>query len=148
MPSLLHSRCACRSAGASRAVLFAFAFAALLFSSGCDVLSGEEDTTPPPPPSNLTATSSSGTVALQWVSSAGDDVAGYNVYRSVDGSAGPGNGAPVNGSLVADTTFADTGLDNGTVYTYRVTAVDDSDNESTGSGTFAIAPFGDPPARP
>lgn len=37
----------------------------------------------------------------------------------------------------------DTGLDDGTTYYYRLTAVDDSENESSPSSEVEITPFSD-----
>lgn len=57
------------------------------------------------------ATSTSMTIAWSAVSGA----AGYNVYRG---------GAKVNGTVVAGTSFGDTGLSPGTAYSWTVRAVD------------------------
>jgi fibronectin type 3 domain-containing protein len=47
-------------------------------------------------------------------------VSGYNVYRSTT----PGGGyTKLNTSLITETSYQDTGLDNGTTYYYVVTSV-------------------------
>ncbi|HLU48642.1 MAG TPA: LamG-like jellyroll fold domain-containing protein, partial [Planctomycetota bacterium] len=80
------------------------------------------DTSPPTTPSGLsaTATSSSG-IALSWNPSTDDSgtVDAYRVFR--------------NGSFIASvssTSYNDSGLSPATSYTYRVSAVDPSGNES------------------
>lgn len=58
-------------------------------------------------------------------------VAGYNVYRA-PGNAGPGGAfTKVNSSPVAKLGYADTTVVSGQTYTYRVSSVDASGNEST-----------------
>ena len=89
-----------------------------------------QDTTPPTVPTGLTATPGSGQVALAW-SAATDDTAvtGYRLYR--DG---------VLIALPTGTTFTDTGLANGTTYTYRVAAADAAGNVSAQSPAVTGAP--------
>jgi fibronectin type 3 domain-containing protein len=86
---------------------------------------GTTDSTPPSIPTGLTATGvSSSEVDLKWTASSdtgGSGLAGYNVFRGTQKL----NGAPVTG-----TTFADTGLNASTAYTYTVTAVDNAGNQS------------------
>ena len=67
-------------------------------------------------------------VDLSWTASTdnagGSGVAGYNVYR---------DGSKVNSSLVATTSYSDTGLSASTQYSYTVSAVDNQGNESAQS---------------
>jgi hypothetical protein len=90
------------------------------------------DNDPPAAPTGLTAVSGDTRVQLKWAANAEPDIAGYNVYRSLN-SGGPW-GSPINGTtLINGPAYADLGLVNGTSYYYVVTAVDTSDNESTAS---------------
>lgn len=89
------------------------------------------DTTAPAAPTGLTGAGGVSQVALSWTANTDSDLAGYNVYR---------NGAKVNGSLVKGTNYTDTGLTNGTSYTYRLTAVDLDGNESAPSAAVIATP--------
>ncbi len=91
------------------------------------------DVFPPSPPTGLAGVpSSSGgraAIDLSWQPDADIDLAGYNVYRrDADGSFTRLNTAPLTGPAYTDATVAP-----GTRYTYRVTAVDASGNESAPS---------------
>lgn len=66
-------------------------------------------------------------VDLSWQASTSTDVAGYNMYRSPDGSSW----AKINVSLIASTVYTDSTVANGSTYYYAATAVDTSGNEST-----------------
>ena len=68
-------------------------------------------------------------VDLNWNASTSTDVAGYNVYRSPDGSTWK----KVNASLVPSTAYADPTVANGSTYYYFATAVDTSGHESAGT---------------
>jgi hypothetical protein len=70
------------------------------------------------PPGNVTATAGNGSVTLTWTAPVG--AVTYNVYRGM--SAGAEGTTPIATGITA-TTFTDTGLTNGTVYFYVVTAV-------------------------
>ena len=65
-------------------------------------------------------------VELNWSASTSNDVAGYNIYRSPDGT----NWTKINASLVASTTYSDSTVANGSTYYYAATAVDISGDES------------------
>jgi len=82
----------------------------------------------PDAPSGLTASPGKNKVALLWkpvtketTGAPVDGLAGYDIYRSLE----PGEfaGAPINQKPVQDTSYTDTGLVNGTVYYYRVSAL-------------------------
>jgi chitodextrinase len=95
-------------------------------SSSASATTQAPDTTPPSTPQNLTATPVSGSeIDLDWAASTDDvGVTGYRVYR--------------NATLlttVTTTTFKNTGLTAGTTYTYAVSAIDASGNESAQSST-------------
>ena len=81
----------------------------------------------PPSPRGVSALPFLDGMALAWLSNTELDHAGYNVYRSTSSGSGY---AKVNGALVTDTTFRDSGLMSDTMYYYVVTAVDTSANES------------------
>jgi chitodextrinase len=91
------------------------------------------DSTPPTVPANLTAIPGNGQVALSWSASSdnggGDAIAGYHIYR---------NGTQV-GSTTA-TSYTDTGLTNGTSYSYTVSAYDQAGNLSARSSAVSATP--------
>jgi fibronectin type 3 domain-containing protein len=82
------------------------------------------DTTPPPQVTGLVVTNPGigGQLILNWTEVFSSDLAGYRVYR--------------NDSLVGSSTtnsFVDTGLINGAVYIYQVSAIDEVPNEGAQS---------------
>ncbi|MCG2703985.1 MAG: gliding motility-associated C-terminal domain-containing protein, partial [Candidatus Omnitrophica bacterium] len=82
---------------------------------------------PPSAPQGLTLANSDGLVQLSWTANTEPDLSGYNVYRA-EVSGGPYiklNTLPLSQSL-----YTDSGLNNGTIYHYVVTAVDTAGNES------------------
>jgi chitodextrinase len=103
---------------------------------------GQSDTTDPSTPANLTATAVlSSQINLSWVASTDDvGVTGYNIFRG---------GTPI--ARTTGTTYQDTGLSQGTLYTYNVSAVDLAGNESTQSSQASdttFAPETTPPTTP
>src|SRR5262249_4999967 len=86
----------------------------------------------PDTPTNFTATAGDGQVALSW--SASVDATSYNVYRW------NGN-AWVVIQNVSGTSASDTGLTNGTTYSYEVTAVN-AGGESGPSNQVSATPQG------
>ena len=111
---------------------------------GCGVLGGGEDTSAPSAPSGLEAESGDERITLSWEAVNGDDVAGYNVYRSTSTIDTLASAESVGQKQMADTSFTDPSVENGTVYHYRVTAVDKNDNESDPSGEIKQRPFSEP----
>ena len=105
---------------------------------------------PPPTPSGLVSSSGDAQIALQWSGVNADDLSGYNVYRapSTLPSDTLSSLSPLNQEPLASPEFTDETVQNGTVYVYRVTAVDDSGNESDPSGATRVRAFAGPPDRP
>jgi fibronectin type 3 domain-containing protein len=66
-------------------------------------------------------------VDLSWKASTSSDVAGYNVYRSADGSTWK----KINANLIASTLYNDPTVANGSTYYYAATAVDIYGHESS-----------------
>ena len=97
------------------------------------------DTTAPSAPDGLSATGGDTKIALTW-NAATDDVGvtGYRVYRrNADGSwPTTATAATPSGTR----SFTDSGLTDGTAYTYRVTATDAAGNESAPSATASATP--------
>ena len=83
--------------------------------------------TAPGAPNGLTATPSQGGISLTWDANTEGDLAGYNVYRKVDGET---DFSKLNNALLTDTTYNDAEAPAGKVSYYRVTAVDAAGNES------------------
>ncbi|MDR8390926.1 fibronectin type III domain-containing protein [Aliifodinibius sp. S!AR15-10] len=107
-----------------------------------------EDTTPPSIPSEMSGESGDGQVSLNWGSVGDDDLEGYNLYRAEQNFTDVSSKNPVNSGLLTNVEFVDENLQNGTTYYYRVTAIDDSGNESNPSSQIEITPFSSPPDRP
>ncbi|WP_432484233.1 pectinesterase family protein [Kineococcus esterisolvens] len=95
------------------------------------------DKTAPGTPSGLVATAGGDGIALDWADGADGDLAGYVVQRATGTSRSfkALTGTPVTASAWNDTTAVP-----GTAYTYRVTAVDHSGNDSRAATTGAVLP--------
>lgn len=105
------------------------------------------DTTPPSAPSGLELTSGEQEVTVQWSSVDAEDLAGYAVRRTTDGSDAVSTLTPQD-TLLTSTSFTDGSVRNGTVYTYWVVAIDDAGNESDRSSEAQVRPFDGPPGNP
>jgi formylglycine-generating enzyme required for sulfatase activity len=86
---------------------------------------------PPATPTNLSAVAGNSQITLTWQPVAG--AASYAIYMREAGST-------ESRVSVTATSYAHTGLHNGTSYAYRVTAVSASGLESTSSATVAAIP--------
>jgi len=96
------------------------------------------DTTAPAAPTNLTATAvSSSKIDLNWNDNTEPDLVHYGVYRSTT-SGGPYNWV----ANALNSAYTNTGLMAVTTYYYRVTAVDDQDNESGYAQASVTTPAG------
>ncbi len=83
------------------------------------------DTFAPAAPAGVRATTSAASVELSWDANSEPDLAGYRLYRSVDG------GAFVKIADVGEIpTYSDRAVERGKTYRYAVTAIDKSGNES------------------
>lgn len=97
-----------------------------------------EDLFPPPPPLRLIASAGPDRVDLNWDAPAGEALQGYVIYRSEQTEEGsPANFVRLNLSPVLTFSYTDTTSEPGIRYTYVVTAVDTSGNESAHSNQTA-----------
>ncbi len=96
----------------------------------------EPDTTPPSAPTGLGATAGDGQVSLDWDDNTEQDFDSYSVYRSTTSGSGYSSIA----TDVATSDYTDSSASNGTTYYYVVTAVDNSNNESTYSSEASATP--------
>lgn len=87
------------------------------------------DTTPPAVPLGLTAKAANQQAVLSWTANKEPDLAGYVLYQ--DGT----KLRQVNGS-----TYTVSGLTNGQTYTFAVSAIDTSGNESARSAAVTVIP--------
>ncbi|HEY8021262.1 MAG TPA: fibronectin type III domain-containing protein [Thermoanaerobaculia bacterium] len=85
------------------------------------------DRFPPPVPTEVVALAESGRIRIVWRASAAPDIGGYLVYRR-QGAAGEFQ--KLTPAPIPDVQHVDTSVTPGATYTYRVTAVDKSGNES------------------
>ena len=106
------------------------------------------DNAPPSTPSDLTGSPSYNLVTLTWNASTDNvGVAGYNVYRCIP----PEPGQPCTGVWIANSTsteYKDSGLAEGTPYTYQVQAFDLANNNSPLSDTLDVQTYKSPPHAP
>ncbi len=87
--------------------------------------------TAPATPASLSATAGNGQITLSWTASVG--ATKYDVYRL------SGSDYPYLGQTTA-TSYTDTGLTNGTAYSYKVSALDSNDNESAATDAVSATP--------
>lgn len=124
--------------------------------TGVPFAPSSDDTQPPAPPTGLTVTDpgTGDRLLLQWNANTEPDLLGYRIYRAVSAGvyAPPDDAYQRLGSAMVDTTqpsFTDTSVSRDVYYFYRITAVDQSGNESlpsNPSSTFATDIT--PPAKP
>ena len=98
------------------------------------------------PPTGLTATAGNTQVTLTWTDP-GDATITFYEYQQKAGLAPFGAWTPIPGSNAATTSYRLTGLDNGTVYGYRIRAGRGTD-VSLASDTITVTPQRVPPAAP
>ncbi|MBU7005798.1 fibronectin type III domain-containing protein [Phosphitispora fastidiosa] len=99
------------------------------------------DRTAPQTPGNLTATYGSGSVSLVWEASASADVNYYRIFRA-NSVAGPYTELTrVYGR--ATVSYLDSSVESGLTYYYKVTAVDNFEQEGSASNIAAAAAIAD-----
>ncbi|MFH1149585.1 MAG: CARDB domain-containing protein [Actinomycetota bacterium] len=96
------------------------------------------DRAPPAAPANISVLdpASGGRLVISWDALTESDLAGYRLYRATD----PGGPFSLIDSLLPSNAYEDSSLSNGTVYYYRVTAVDTAGNESPASDASSGIP--------
>jgi len=105
------------------------------------------DVTAPATPTALSAAGADGSVSLSWTGGTDADLAGYRLYRAAGTTVTPGP-ATLVASSVTGTGYLDTGLTNGTSYTYALVAVDKAGNASAPATVRATPADSAPPAAP
>jgi hypothetical protein len=103
------------------------------------------DEQPPRVPTGLAGSAGDGQAFLFWEANPEEDLQGYNVYRSLL-PGGPYRNR-VNAAPLEIPEYLDTGADSDVTYTYAVTAVDRSGNESSLSGKVSVT-MGEGDGRP
>jgi hypothetical protein len=88
----------------------------------------------PSVPASITALASPDSIEVSWQRSPEADLKGYYVYRAVN--AGP---FERQGSLLGVPTFSDHKVEHGKTYQYKVSAVDQKNNESAKSAAAQAA---------
>ena len=91
------------------------------------------DTFPPAVPAGMTAVAGVNSIELAWQPNTEDDLAGYQVYRST------GSGAPerIAGPVDAPN-FSDRTVEIGKKYSYTITSIDRTGNESAHSAAVEV----------
>ena len=110
-------------------------------SIGTGAASGEASATPQPAPSqptNLSASAAGTTVSLSWATTTDTAIRKWQ-YRQKEGAAAWGAWANVPGSNSATDRLTIPGLDAGTVYYFRVRAVNTNDVAGPGSAVASTA---------
>ncbi|GGL95159.1 hypothetical protein GCM10011594_13590 [Nakamurella endophytica] len=98
------------------------------------------DVAAPASPTGLTATAGEGRIQLSWTAVTEADLAGYQVYSSTTSPVALTAANRLTDAPQAATSFAHTGLVNGTQRFYVVTAVDKAGNESPASDPADATP--------
>lgn len=94
-------------------------------------LFSNSDTTPPPVPTGLTATPGIDEANLSWSAVSAPDLIGYNVYQSSE---------KITSTPITSTTLKVMGLTGGTTYSFSVSSVDQTGNESAKSAFVTVTP--------
>lgn len=88
------------------------------------------DTFPPSAPTDISSDAAPRRVSFFFPANPERDVAGYNVYRSIDPNAPKDRWTKLNRTLLERTTFLDDTVESGSTYYYYLTAVDTAGNTS------------------
>ncbi|UCE73220.1 MAG: hypothetical protein JSV56_09305 [Methanomassiliicoccales archaeon] len=95
---------------------------------GPDVIRDVIEIIPPSPPTNVIVTTPNerGKLTISWDAISKEDIAGYNIYRVIDGK----NYVKIGTVEATNTSFTDADLDDEKTYDYTITAVDSNGLES------------------
>ncbi|MGV6807388.1 MAG: hypothetical protein ACWA5K_05750, partial [bacterium] len=116
-------------------------------SNAIEVTPGDQ--TPPDAPEIVSGRLVGDRTFIEWQPNGEDDLLGYRVYRSTRPLDGYERVWPGAGSARMAENFVDQKVEEGTSYWYYVTAVDQSDNESSPSAVIEILrPDTTPPSAP
>lgn len=96
-----------------------------------------KDTFPPKAPEALTIAASPGTISIFFATNTENDIAGYRVYRSMDGNSPKSDWQLLTPQMLTTNTFQDTNVESGKTYFYYLTAVDKFGNVSEMSETVS-----------
>ena len=91
------------------------------------------DTFPPAMPVGLMAVAGVNSIELAWQPNTEDDLAGYQVYRAISGGAPERIAGPVDAP-----NFSDRTVEIGKRYSYTITSIDRTGNESAHSGAVEV----------
>lgn len=91
------------------------------------------DTFAPSAPSALSIVAAPGRISIFFAANPEPDVAGYNIYRSIDENLAKERWTKLNTTLLTRTTFQDERVEPGKRYYYYLIAVDQAGNISTAS---------------
>ena len=84
---------------------------------------GQKDSSPSPP-SSIVTVSTPGRITLFFPKNPESDIAGYDVYRSIDPDLPKDQWTKLNKSLLTRTKFIDDKVESGKKYFYYLTATD------------------------
>jgi len=87
----------------------------------------------PSPPSGISVAAAPGRISVFYAANPEPDVAGYNIYRSIDPNIARERWAKLNSELLTRTSFQDERVESGRRYYYFLTAVDQVGNVSAPS---------------
>jgi hypothetical protein len=88
------------------------------------------DTFPPSAPASITVAAAPGRLSLFFPANPERDIAGYNIYRSIDPDLPKDKWSKLNATLLTRTTFQDEKVESGKRYYYYLTTVDQAGNVS------------------
>ena len=91
----------------------------------------------PSQPSGISVVGAPGRISLFFAANPEPDIAGYNIYRSVDPNLSKDRWTKLNTSLLTRTSFQDELVETGRRYYYYLTAVDQAGNVSAPSDVYS-----------
>ena len=88
------------------------------------------DSFAPTAPASITVAAAPGRLSIFFPANPERDIAGYNIFRSIDPDLPKGKWSKLNATLLTRTTFQDEKVESGKRYYYYLIAVDQAGNES------------------